>query len=95
MDPEYTFRTEAEVERAGLGMLVKRESLANYAQALKEWRTYKSEVSEATNRPVTVILSADQDIAWSHVGETLGDYPAPATVLDELRKLSRFKTTGR
>ena len=87
MDPDYTTRKALEISRFGLSSLLKPKGLKSYAESLGSWRQFSLEVDDATNPPAALILDADQNVAWSHIGTTLGDYPSTDTVLAELRNL--------
>lgn len=88
MDPEYTARKSLEIERVSPTFLLKPQGLKNYAKSLGSLKQFGIELSDATNRPAAVILDSEQNVAWSHIGESLGDYPATDTLLAELANVS-------
>lgn len=91
MDPEYTVRKSLGVERFSVANLFKPSGLKAYAKSLGSWKSFGLEVDDATNRPGAFILDAEQNVAWAHIGDTLGDYPDTDTVLTELAKLTQEK----
>ena len=88
MDPDYTARTSLGVERFSLTKLFKPSGLKAYAESLGSWRTFRLELDDASNRPGAFILDAEQNVVWSHIGDTLGDYPDTDEVLAQLAKLT-------
>lgn len=88
MDPDYTARTALELKRTSLAFLLKPQGLKNYAKSLGSLKQFRLELDDATNRPAALILDSEQNVAWTHIGKSLGDYPATDTLLAELANVS-------
>lgn len=88
MDPDHTVRKSLEVDQLTPAQLLKPQGLMNYAKSIGSWRSFGIEIDQATNRPGAFILDAEQNVAWSHIGDTLGDYPDTSEVIAQLTKLS-------
>lgn len=87
MDPDHTVRKQAGINRLPVASLLKPSGGAAYARSLGSWRQFTLKPSEATQRPALLLLDANQQVAWKHVGDALGDYPPVDAIFDQLAKM--------
>ncbi len=70
---------------SALRVLHPRGALA-YLRSMGSRRFFHITASEATQRPGLVVLDAQLNPTWTHVGKSVGDYPALDVALTELRR---------
>lgn len=87
LDPdEYVRKAVGASERISPLRLLSPSGARAYSKALRQARFFNVTMSEATQRPGAVILDAQLNVTWSHIGDRLGDYPDIEVVLTELRR---------
>ena len=90
LDPEDKVRAIiGTAERMSPVALLRPAGALAYARSLKRARHFALTVSQATQRPATVVLDSEMNIAWSHLGKRPGDYPDVADALEALRQAGR------
>ena len=87
LDPNHTFRKQLQTGNLSLGQMMGPKSGRNYLKAMSHFRDARVIPSEASLTPVVVILDANQDIVWRHIGQALGDYPSVEEVVNQVRAL--------
>lgn len=88
IDPEDSVRKAIGIERMAATRLLTVSGARAYAKALGRWRDWTLKPSEATQRPGAILLDADQQVVWKHVGNRLGDYPTIDQLLEQAQALS-------
>ena len=84
LDPDQTVRTALEIDRLSVAEVVSVKSAMNYGKALAQIPKMRVFPEAANLKPAVFVLDAEQNVTWKHLGQALGDYPAPSEVLTHL-----------
>jgi hypothetical protein len=87
LDPDHQVRRAVgSDERFSRLRLLHPRDVGAYLGSIRQARYFGLSRSEARRRPGLVILDAQLNPTWTHIGRGIGDYPDLEVVLTELRR---------
>lgn len=86
LDPDQRLLDALQVGRIG-GRLLDPRGLASYGRAMRAGLRPQRITRDTVQAPGVVILDAQLEVRWRHVGKRIGDYPPLNDVLDAVRTL--------
>jgi len=84
LDPNHTARAAFGIDQLTVAQIFSVASAVNYGKALGGIRNFAIRPSDASRTPAVVILDAEQQVVWTHVGKALGDYPTIDQIIAEI-----------
>ncbi len=94
LDPDQRLRDALQVGRIGSRLLDPR-GLASYGRAMRAGLRPQRITRDTVQAPGVVILDAQLNVRWRHVGKRIGDYPPLSAVLDALHPLTAGRIQAR
>jgi peroxiredoxin len=86
LDPEQQVRDAVGVGRLGARLLDPR-GMPSYVRAMRHGYRPQAITKDTVQAPGVVVLDAQRQVVWSHVGRRIGDYPPLQTVIEAVRAL--------
>ncbi|MEP7178888.1 MAG: redoxin domain-containing protein [Pseudonocardiales bacterium] len=87
LDPDQRLRDALQVGHLG-GRLLDPRGLASYGRAMRAGLRPQRITRDTVQAPGVVILDAQLEVRWRHVGKRIGDYPRLSEVIDAVRTLA-------